>query len=67
MKAKMLVKVFMNSTATGIEAQMSEWLDHLDGVVIKTETHVTAIAEKPEAPRILASSRLSSAGQRRRT
>ena len=46
MKAKMQVKVFMDYTASEIEAQINEWLDHLDGMVIKTETHVAAIGEE---------------------
>jgi hypothetical protein len=46
MKVKMQVKVFMASQASAIEAQINEWLDHLDGTVIKTETHVTTIPEK---------------------
>jgi hypothetical protein len=47
MKVKMQVKVFMDSKASTIEAQINDWLARFDGTVIKTETHVTAIAEKP--------------------
>ena len=44
----MRVKVFMDSNATRIETQINEWLANLrPGDVIKTETVVTAIAEKP--------------------
>jgi hypothetical protein len=42
----MQVKVFMDSDAKAIEARINEWLDDLAGMVIKTETRVTAIAEK---------------------
>jgi len=47
MKAKMQVKVLMGSDAAAIESQINQWLDQLDGVIIKTETHAAAIAEKP--------------------
>jgi hypothetical protein len=44
----MQVKVFMDSDATHIESQLNAWLDTLaPGDVIKTETAVTAVAEKP--------------------
>ena len=45
----MKVKVFVASSATRIETQINELLNSLSpGDVIKTETAVTAIAEKPE-------------------
>lgn len=44
----MKVKVFMDQNATRIESELNEWLGKLrPGDVIKTETVVTAIAEKP--------------------
>jgi hypothetical protein len=44
----MQVKIFMDSDATRIEAQLNAWLAGLaPGDVIKTETVVTAVAEKP--------------------
>jgi hypothetical protein len=44
----MKFKVFMDSNATQLETRINEFLDPLDpGAVIKTETVVTAIAEKP--------------------
>jgi hypothetical protein len=44
----MKVKVFVDSSATRIETQINELLDSLSpGDVIRTETAVTAIAEKP--------------------
>jgi hypothetical protein len=52
MKAKMQVKVFMDFAATGIEAQINEWLDRLDGVVIKTETHVAPSPRSPTTARV---------------
>ena len=47
-KDKMQVKVFMDSDAQAIEARINEWLDHLAGMVIKTETRVTTIAQKAD-------------------
>jgi hypothetical protein len=45
----MKVKVFVDTSATRIETQINELLGGLSpGDVIKTETAVTAIAEKPE-------------------
>jgi len=44
-RAKMQVKVFMGSSAEGIETQLDAWLSKLDGAVIKTETHVSAIGD----------------------
>jgi hypothetical protein len=46
MKDKMQVKMFVDDDAKAIEARINEWLETLAGTVIKTETHVTAIAEK---------------------
>ncbi|HEY2227634.1 MAG TPA: hypothetical protein VGI22_07800 [Xanthobacteraceae bacterium] len=44
----MQVKIFMDSDATRIETQLNAWLASLaPGDVIKTETVVTAVAEKP--------------------
>ena len=43
----MKVKVFMDTKASAIEEQVNAWLDHVGTtVIIKTETVVTAIAEK---------------------
>jgi hypothetical protein len=48
MKAKLQVKVFMDSNPSALEAQINAWLDQLGrGVVIKTETSLIAPAEKP--------------------
>jgi hypothetical protein len=48
MPKPMKVKVFMDSKANVIEEQINAWLDHVGSAsVIKTETVVTAIAEKP--------------------
>jgi hypothetical protein len=42
------VKIFMDSKASVIEEQINAFLDYLGSAsVIKTETVVTAIAEKP--------------------
>jgi hypothetical protein len=44
----MKVKIFMDASASAIEGQINAWLDHLGSVsIIKMETVVTAIAEKP--------------------
>jgi hypothetical protein len=44
----MQVKIFMDSDARRIETQLNAWLESLaPGDVIKTETVVTAVAEKP--------------------
>lgn len=44
----MKVKVFMDGKASIIEEQINAFLDYLgSAAVIKTETVVTAIAEKP--------------------
>jgi hypothetical protein len=48
MKDIMQVKVFMDSDAKAIEARINEWLESLVGTVIKTESHVTATAEKAD-------------------
>ncbi len=43
----MNVKIFMDGSASVIEGQINAWLDELStGVIIKTETVVTAVAEK---------------------
>jgi hypothetical protein len=44
----MKVKIFMDSNATQIEVKLNAWLENLrPGDVIKTETVLTAVAEKP--------------------
>jgi hypothetical protein len=46
----MQVKIFVDSDATRIEAQLNAWLAGLaPGDVIKTETAVAAVAEKPNS------------------
>ena len=52
-RAKMQVKVFMGSSAEGIETQLNAWLSKLDGAVIKTETHVSAIGDQPSIVTII--------------
>jgi hypothetical protein len=48
MPRPMKVKIFMDASASAIEGQINAWLDHLGSVsIIKIETVVTAIAEKP--------------------
>jgi hypothetical protein len=48
MKVRMQVKMFMDSNPGAIEAQINAWLDQLGrSVVIKTETSVIALADKP--------------------
>lgn len=48
MKLKMQVKVFMDSKPSALEAQINAWLDQLgNGAVVKTETSVIAVADKP--------------------
>jgi len=48
MPKPMQVKIFMDSRAELVERQINDWLNSLgSSVVIKTETRVTAIAEKP--------------------
>jgi hypothetical protein len=47
MPKTMKVKVFMDASPSAIEEQINAWLDHLGtAVVIKTDTVVTAVAEK---------------------
>jgi|HubBroStandDraft_6_1064221.scaffolds.fasta_scaffold1185422_2 hypothetical protein len=42
------VKVFMDASATAIEDQINIWLGQLgSAAIIKTETRVTAVGEKP--------------------
>ena len=49
MPEPMKVKIFMDAKASVIEEQINAWLDHVGSTsVIKTETVVTAIAEKPD-------------------
>ena len=44
----MKIKVFMDEKASEIETQINAWLDHIgSATIIKTETLVTAVAEKP--------------------
>jgi hypothetical protein len=48
MPKPMRVKMFMDAKPSAIEEQINAWLDHLGSpTVIKSETVVTAIAEKP--------------------
>jgi hypothetical protein len=48
MPRTMKVKVFMAADAGAIEDQINAWLDQLGkAVVIKTDTVVTAVAERP--------------------
>jgi hypothetical protein len=47
MPRPMKVKVLMDSDASRIEEQINSFLDYLgSAIVIKTETRVTAVAEK---------------------
>ena len=47
MPRAMKVRIFMDAKASAIETQINEWLDHLgSAVIVKTETVVSAIAEK---------------------
>ena len=48
MPKSMKVKVFMDASAGAIEEQINAWLDQTTGaaVIIKTDTVVTAVAEK---------------------
>jgi len=44
----MKVKIFMDEKASVIEEQINAWLDYLgSATIIKSETVVTAVAEKP--------------------
>ena len=48
MPRPMKVKVFMASSASVIEEQINAWLGQLgSAAIIKTETVVSAVAEKP--------------------
>jgi hypothetical protein len=49
MPKPMRVKIFMDEEAGMIEEQINTWLDHLgSATIVKTETVVTAVAEKPD-------------------
>jgi hypothetical protein len=49
MPRPMKVKMFMGAKPSAIEEQINSWLDYLgSAAIIKTETVVTAIAEKPD-------------------
>ena len=42
------VKLFMNASASAVEEQLNTWLGQLgSAAIIKTETRVTAVSEKP--------------------
>jgi hypothetical protein len=44
----MKIKVFMDPSASTIEAQINSWLDQLgSATIIKTETVLAGVAEKP--------------------
>lgn len=48
MPQPMKIKIFMDAKPSVIEEQINAWLDSLgSATIIKTETVVTAIAEKP--------------------
>jgi hypothetical protein len=48
MPKPMKVKVFMDVRASAVEQQINAWLDSVGAAaVIKTETVVTAVADKP--------------------
>jgi hypothetical protein len=48
MPKPMKVKIFMDTSAGAIEEQINVWLDSLgSATIIKMETEVTAVAEKP--------------------
>jgi hypothetical protein len=48
MPRPMKVKIFMDASASALEEQINGWLDHLgSAAIIKMETVVTAVAEKP--------------------
>jgi hypothetical protein len=48
MPRPMKVKIFMDAKPSVIEDQINAWLDHLgSATIVKTETVVTAIAERP--------------------
>ena len=47
MPKPMKVKIFMDASASTIEAQINTWLDGIDAaVIVKTDTVVTNVAEK---------------------
>ena len=47
MPKPMKVKIFMDASASTIEAQVNTWLDGIDAaVIVKTDTVVTNVAEK---------------------
>jgi hypothetical protein len=49
MPKPMKVKIFMDEKASVIEDQINAWLDYLgSATIIKTETVLAAIAEKPK-------------------
>jgi hypothetical protein len=48
MPRPMKVKIFMDEKPSVIEEQINAWLDYLgSATIIKTETVVTSVAEKP--------------------
>jgi hypothetical protein len=48
MPKAMKVKIFMDTKASAVEEQINAWLDHLgSATIIKMETVVAAVAEKP--------------------
>ncbi len=48
MPKPMKIKIFMDEKASVIEGQINTWLDSVGSVsIIKAETVVTAVAEKP--------------------
>ena len=48
MPRPMKVKIFMDSSASTIEAQINSWLDQLgSATIIKTETVLSNVADKP--------------------
>jgi hypothetical protein len=49
MPKRMQVKIFMDGKASEVEKQINSWLDYLgSATIVKTETVVTAVAEKPD-------------------
>jgi hypothetical protein len=47
MRNPMKVKIFMDAKPSAIEEQINAWLDYIGtAAIIKTETIVTAVAEK---------------------
>jgi hypothetical protein len=49
MPRRMQVKIFMDASASALEGQINAWLDGLGSTtIIKMETVVTAVAEKPD-------------------